>query len=136
MRFKSKIFYGTQKGSMLIELLMSIALAAIIMPFIFKYQQSAAMRAENIAITRQMESIQDALERYILDNRETLLNTVGRNITRVEMAQLQDYGVSPDLVLSAGDDYQLRILKSNDLDGKATGGNSFFIRRNNTYAYA
>lgn len=120
MRFKSKIFYGTQKGSMLIELLMSIALAAIIMPFIFKYQQNAAMRAENIAITRQMDSIQDALERYILDNRETLLNTVGRNITRVEMAQLQDYGVSPDLVLSAGDDYQLRILKSNDLDGKAT----------------
>lgn len=120
MRFKSKIFYGAQKGSMLIELLMSIALAAIIMPFIFKYQQNAVMRAENIAVTRQMESIQGALERYIVANREDLLKTVGRNITRVEMAQLQDYGVSPDLVLSAGDDYQLRILKSNDLDGKAT----------------
>ena len=30
-------------------------------------------------------------ERYILDNREVLLNTVGRNITRVNMADLVEY---------------------------------------------
>lgn len=120
MRFKNTIFTGAQKGSMLIELLMSIALAAIIMPFIFKYQQNAVLRAENISITRQMENIQSALERYIIENREGLLKTVGRNITRVELSALQDYGVSPDLVLSAADKYQLRVLKSNDLDGKAT----------------
>lgn len=110
--------YQPQRGSMLVELLMSVALAAIIMPFIFRYQQSVVERAENIAITEQMGDIQTALERYILDNREILLNTVGRNITRVNMADLVEYGLSPDFATS--DEYQLRVLKSNDLDGRAT----------------
>lgn len=104
---------------MLIELLMSVALAAIIMPFIFRYQQSVVQRAENIAIAEQMTGIQTALERYIVDNREQLLQTVGRNITRVNMADLVDYGLNPDL-LAAVDDYQLRILKSNDINDRAT----------------
>lgn len=108
-----------ERGSMLIELLMSVALAAIIMPFIFRYQQSVVQRAENIAIAEQMTGIQTALERYIVDNREQLLQTVGRNITRVNMADLVDYGLNPDL-LSAVDDYQLRILKSNDINDRAT----------------
>ena len=93
MNFKEQM---TQQGSMLIELLMSVALAAIIMPFIFKYQQSVVQRAENIAITKQMESIQSALERYIVDNRESLLMTVGKNITRVNISDLEQYGLSPD----------------------------------------
>lgn len=108
-----------ERGSMLIELLMSVALAAIIMPFIFRYQQSVVQRAENIAIAEQMTGIQTALERYIVDNREQLLQTVGRNITRVNMADLVDYGLNPDL-LAAVDDYQLRILKSNDINDRAT----------------
>ena len=108
-----------ERGSMLIELLMSVALAAIIMPFIFRYQQSVVQRAENIAIAEQMTDIQTALERYIVDNREQLLQTVGRNITRVNMADLVDYGLNPDL-LAAVDDYQLRILKSNDINDRAT----------------
>lgn len=108
-----------ERGSMLIELLMSVALAAIIMPFIFRYQQSVVQRAENIAIAEQMTGIQTALERYIVDNREQLLQTVGRNITRVNMGDLVDYGLNPDL-LAAVDDYQLRILKSNDINDRAT----------------
>ena len=76
----------SQHGSMLVELLMSIALAAIIMPFIFQYQQTVTQRAENIAITRQMSDIQDALERYIMDHRQNLLSAVGRNITRVNIS--------------------------------------------------
>ena len=107
-----------QHGSMLVELLMTVALVAIIMPFIFRYQQSAITRAENIAIADNMTEIQSALERYILDNREQLLNTVGRNIVRVNMADLVEYGASVDLADS--DEYQLRILKSNDLNGRAT----------------
>lgn len=103
---------------MLVELLMTVALVAIIMPFIFRYQQSAITRAENIAIADNMTEIQSALERYILDNREQLLNTVGRNIVRVNMADLVEYGASVDLADS--DEYQLRILKSNDLNGRAT----------------
>lgn len=121
MKKWNRIFTGhksNQRGAMLVELLMSVALAAIIMPFIFRYQQSIAVRAENIAITRDMSEIQDALERYILDNRELLLNTVGRNITRVNMSDLIEYGLNPDL--SDNDDYQLRVLKSNDIDDRAT----------------
>ena len=75
---------------MLVELLMSIALAAIIMPFIFRYQKNAIMRAENIAITKKMEGIQDALELYIVDNRDILLNTIGRNIYRVNLSDLSE----------------------------------------------
>lgn len=121
MKKWNRIFTGhksNQRGAMLVELLMSVALAAIIMPFIFRYQQSIAVRAENIAITRDMSEIQDALERYILDNRELLLNTVGRNITRVNMSDLVEYGLNPDL--SDNDDYQLRVLKSNDINDRAT----------------
>ena len=62
--------HNEQHGSMLVELLMTVALVAIIMPFIFRYQQSAITRAENIAIADNMTEIQSALERYILDNRE------------------------------------------------------------------
>ena len=117
----NKIFTdnNNQHGSMLVELLMTVALAAIIMPFIFRYQQSVVQRAENIAITREMSDINEALERYIFDNREQLLNTVGRNITRVNIADLVQYGLSPDLA-AAGDEYQLRILKSNDVEDRAT----------------
>lgn len=111
--------HHAQHGSMLVELLMSVALAAIIMPFIFRYQQDAIQRAENIVIADNMENIQSALERYIVANREVLLNTVGRNIVRVNIADLIDYGVSIDLA-SHDDEYQLRVLKSNDITGRAT----------------
>jgi len=124
MSFLGKRFFRekneNQQGSMLIELLMSVALAAIIMPFIFKYQQNAVMRAENVVITRQMQDIQSALERYIMENREVLLNTVGKNITRVNLSDLVEYGISADLVENSSGKYQLRVLKSNDVDNKAT----------------
>lgn len=120
MKKRSSFFLNQQQGSMLVELLMSLAIAAMVMPFIFKYQYNAAMRAENISITKNMENIQSALERYIVDNRENLLKTVGRNITRVNIFDLINYGVSPDLVAESGDKYQLRVLKSSDIDDKAT----------------
>ncbi len=110
---------NAQRGSMLVELLMSVALAAIIMPFIFRYQQSAIQRAENIAVADNMSEIRGALERYIMDNREQLMNTVGRNIVRVNIADLVDYGVSIDLAAHTNE-YQLRVLKSSDRDGRAT----------------
>ena len=49
---------SAQRGGMLVELLLSVALVAIILPFIFGYQQRAITRAESIAITHQMENIQ------------------------------------------------------------------------------
>lgn len=111
---------SAQRGGMLVELLLSVALVAIILPFIFGYQQRAITRAESIAITHQMENIQSALEKYIIANRQELLTTVGKNITRVALADLGEYGINPDIVANAADKYQLRILKSNDNRGHAT----------------
>ncbi len=116
MKHNKKIFAikNNSGGSMLVELLLSIALAAVIIPFIFQYHQKTVERAENIAITNQMHLIQDALERHIVDNREDLLKTVGRNITRVNLSDLSEYGL-PDSILADGDEkYQIRILKTSD----------------------
>lgn len=107
------------RGSMLVELLLSVALAALVIPFIFQYHQSAAIRTQNIAITQNMNAIQNVLERYIVENRDGLLRTVGKNITRVNIAELTEYGLSPAIAQDA-DKYQLRILKSTDTTGSAT----------------
>ena len=111
---------NTSRGSMLVELLLSIALASIIIPFVFRYQQDAVTRAQNVAITNEMTEIQVALERYIMAHRTDLLGTVGRNITRVKLDDLAEFGV-PETVLNNGRDrYQLRVLKSSDTGAGAT----------------
>ena len=107
-------------GSILIELLLSVALAVVILPFIFQYQQRAVVRAQNLAIRNQMTEIQVALERYIVANRPQLLQTVGRNITRVELSELESFGVPPAILEQDADKYQLRILKSADATGAAS----------------
>lgn len=110
----------SQRGDMLVELLMSVALVALVMPFLFRYQNDAVVRAENIAVARQMENIQSALEKYIVANRDNLLLTVGKNITRVNLSDLVEYGANETIVAEHADDYQLRILKSGDASGQAT----------------
>lgn len=110
----------SQRGNMLVELLLTVALSAVILPFVFQYQQRAVKRTENIAITREMENIQGALERYIVQNRENLLATVGKNITRVQLGDLVEYGMLPDIATNSADKYQLRILKSNNRQDQAT----------------
>jgi len=122
MTKRFRIFSQTNqsRGGMLIELLLGVALTSVIIPFIFRYQQNAVTRAQNIAITEQMSDVQAALERYIIANREELLKSVGRTITRISVSDLATYGV-PDSVLMAGDDvYQLRILKSSDYGDQST----------------
>lgn len=110
---------NAQRGGVLVELLLTVALAAVVMPFLLQYQQKATRRAQNVALTRQMGEIQTALERYIVDNREALLMTVGRTISRIEISELAPYGL-PESVLDAADKYQLRILKSNEGASGAT----------------
>jgi Tfp pilus assembly protein PilE len=122
MKIKNRIFTkkNQMRGSMLVELLLSIALAVVIIPFVFQYHQDAITRAENIAITNEMNLIQSALERHIIATREELLKTVGRNITRVKISDLLPYGI-PDSVVESGDEkYQLRILKTPDSASGAT----------------
>ena len=109
----------TQRGGMLVELMMTIALAAIIIPFVFRYQQMAVSRAKNIAITKQMENVQSALERYIIENKNELMRPKGKNISRVKIAELVNYGLPEYIADTYGDDYQLRILKSADNNDKS-----------------
>lgn len=122
MNIFKKIFLekNNQRGSMLIELLLTVALATIIIPFVFQYHQDSVIRAENISIANQMTEIQVALERYIVEHREELLKTVGKTITRVNISELEEYGI-PQSILDEGDEkYQLRILKSADNLGAST----------------
>ena len=84
-KYSSFLWHKSQHGGMLVELMMTIALAAIIIPFVFRYQQTAVERARNVAVTRQMESVQTALERYIVENKTELMKPKGKNISRVKI---------------------------------------------------
>ena len=118
---KKRNFFNTnvQRGGMLVELMMTIALAAIIIPFVFRYQQTAVERAKNVAITRQMASVQDALERYIVENKTELMRPKGKNISQVKIADLINYGLPEYIADTFGNDYQLRVLKSADNNNKS-----------------
>ncbi|MBD5388944.1 hypothetical protein HDR63_01665 [bacterium] len=111
---------NAQRGAMLVELLLSMALAMLIIPFVFQYQGRMAQRARDVALTQQIDTVRVALERYITANRTRLLAPVGRNITRVQLSDLADFGLASDLIENAGDTIQLRVLKSGDTGGQAT----------------
>lgn len=115
-----RLFYkNIQRGGMLVELMLSVALAALIIPFVFRYQEVAVSRARNVAITRQMENVQTALERYIVENKTELMRPKGKNITRVKIQDLINYGLPEYIANTYGDDFQLRVLKSADNNNKS-----------------
>jgi len=120
MTKKNMFFYKNfQYGGMLMELMMSIALAAIVIPFVFRYQQTSVLRARNIAVTKQMENVQNALERYIVENKEVLMRPTGKNISRINISDLVNYGLPEYIAENYSNDYQLRILKTADNDNKS-----------------
>ena len=120
MTRKYLFFYrNSQSGGMLMELMMSIALAAIIIPFVFRYQQTSVERARNISVAKQMEIVQKSLERYIIQNKNILMNPTGKNITRVRIEDLVNYGLPEYIVQNYSKDYQLRVLKSADNNNKS-----------------
>lgn len=122
MKSIMRIFFhnNEHRGTVLIEFLLTIALAGTLLPFIYGYQNRAVIRAENVRITRQMQKIQTFLEKYIVENKDAMLTTVGRNIIKVKLSDLIDYGLEESFVQSAGDKYQLRVLKSNDYGDQAS----------------
>ena len=122
MKRKSKIFSvrNATRGTVLIEFLLTLALAGTLIPFIYSYQTRAVARAESLRVTRQMQKIQTILEHYIVENREQMLKTLGRNIIRVKLTDLIDYGLDEGFAQSMADKYQLRVLKSIDVGGQAT----------------
>ncbi len=109
-----------QSGGMLTELLLTMAIAAIVLPFIARFNMARVQRAENIQVVREMQGVQSALERYMDANKENLLRPTGRAITRVNLADLANFGVTENMILKYGDDFQMRILKSADAAGHAT----------------
>ena len=120
MTRKYLFFYrNSQSGGMLMELMMSIALAAIIIPFVFRYQQTSVERARNISVAKQMEIVQKSLERYMVQNKNILMNPTGKNITRVRIEDLVNYGLPEYIVQNYSKDYQLRVLKSADNNNKS-----------------
>lgn len=122
MKYKNRIFSHllSNRGTVLIEFLLTIGLATTLVPFIYGYQQRAITRAENVKIARNMQKIQSVLERYIVENKDKMLTTVGRTIFRLNLSDLIDYGLDETFVQAAADKYQLRILKSTDASNQAT----------------
>jgi len=122
MKIKINLFsnLNNQRGGMLVEMLLTLALAAIMLPFIFSFQESRIEREKNIATEKQMELVQSALEKYMDNNKTSLMKTVGKNITRVNLSDLENYGLSEKIIDKNPDTFQLRILKTNDNNGTAS----------------
>ena len=122
MKIKTRIFSGlnAHRGTVLIEFLLTIALAATLMPFIYSFQMRAVTRAENVRVSREMQKIQSVFEHYIVQNKDSFLGSVGRSIIRVNLPELLDYGLDENFVSAVADKYQLRVLKSKDAMGQAT----------------
>ena len=120
MKIKRNIFDNEQRGGMMVELLLALALAAVMMPFIVNSQKERVVRAENISIAKEMKSVNDALERYIDIHKKELLGPVGKNITRVKISELQEFGTPISVIEKYGEDFQVRVLKSRDREGHTT----------------
>ena len=112
-----KIF--NERGGMLVELMMTLAITAILIPFLFRYQQNMVEHAQNIAIAKQMETVQDAFEKYIVKNRSTYIvsipNGSSQTITLSQIANFLPFGFLDDNNNPTANygEYSLRILKPN-----------------------
>ena len=103
----------------MVELLLSLTVIAVMLPFIVSWQKDRIVRAENIVIANNISTVRDALERYMDAHKKEYLTTVSRNITRVHIGDLAEYGVPPAIIEKHGEEFQLRILKSMDIAGQA-----------------
>jgi len=119
---EKKSFLKSQCGGMLVELMLSITIAAIILPFIVRYQQNAISRAKNIAVAKQIEMVQNALERYINGEKSQFLQHIGNHNFSVKISDLIDYGLPQHIVKDYGQDYQLSVLKSGSGDNVVLQG--------------
>ena len=143
MMTRENFFLGMQRGGMLLELMLSVALASVIIPFVFRYQKNTIERARNIAVVRQMEIVRNSLERCIFENREKIIvqansvftedNTISdidclilSNCTKKPDGYecpditrgLINYGLSIEFAMDFSKDYKLRILKKDDHTGQ------------------
>ncbi|MDR0967371.1 MAG: hypothetical protein LBL75_00870 [Rickettsiales bacterium] len=114
MKIKRRFFSRTQRGGMMIEILLSLAITAAALPFVLRDVANRARRAENVMVAREIADVRDALERYMDTNKYELLKPISRTITRVKMADLATYGNLPTDM----DKYAARVIKSRDVNGR------------------
>lgn len=109
---------------MLMELMLAIAIAATLIPFVFRYQKNTIERARNVAIVRQMGLVQRALEKCIEDNQSDFTQHVGDTIfsSGNECFVLKEgdrglirYGLTDAFADDYGEDYVIRVLKTKDV---------------------
>lgn len=103
------------RGASMMELLLSLALIAVLLPFVVRWEKQRVTRAENLVVAKNLDVVRTALERYMDDHRKELLTSVSKNIVRVRISALSEYGVPDEMIKKHGDNFQLRILKSADV---------------------
>jgi hypothetical protein len=103
-----------QTGAGLLELLLALGVFMAMMPFAYRFALDQRDKAADAVAVRKIRLVKDALEQYIFDNKQKLLEPVSANITRVRLADLN----LPAEEL-AGSKVQLRVVKSKDSAGRA-----------------
>lgn len=99
----------------MIEILVSLVIAAVALPFVMRDMDGRVRRAENVRVARDISATRDALEKYIQANKRDLFAPTGRTITRVRIGDLAQYGNLPQDY----EKFQARIIKSRDRGGNA-----------------
>ncbi len=131
----SKLKHNSLRGGMLMELMLSVALAAIAIPFVVRYQKNTIERARNVAVVKQMDIVRRALERCIFEKQSELLRPVNdvvftedtdhKKIDCLILSSedgqygLINYGLTPEFAADYANDYKLRIRKSRDNNDEA-----------------
>ncbi len=103
------------RGGMMLEILLSLAIASAALPFVLRQLDDRTHRAENVSVARDIAMTRDALERYMDARKRELLAPTGSAVTRVRMRDLVEYGNIPKNY----DKFQARIIKSKDASGRA-----------------
>jgi hypothetical protein len=102
-----------QFGSILTEVLMSIALATLMIPIIVRHESTRVREIENATAARELSDIRDALGRYISANSDTLFGDKA-SVFKVTIDDLADYGLT---AIPEKNDVQLRIAKTRTRSG-------------------
>ena len=100
-------------GASLLELLLALGVFMTILPFIYNFAMDRRKIAENIQIIKKIEIVRNALEEYITENKQKLLEPVTANVVRIKLSDLKNVEDITDKHI------QLRIVKSKDVGGHA-----------------
>jgi hypothetical protein len=114
MKLNTK-FFNNESGGMMMEILLSLTIAAVALPFVMRDMDGRTRRAENVVIARDISMTRDALEKYMDVHKRELFAPTGRNITRVKVSDLAEYGNIPNNT----EKFQARIIKSRDRGGRS-----------------